>query len=281
MRHSEIAQAPRHRGHDVQQTVGRGRIRGNIVAGHHGQIAGKALRIGDHGIPAARHADAIDQNGHQCQRHDDGLDEVGGGHGAEAAQNRIAHDDERRDQHCGHVIHAEQAVEQLAAGRKARRRIGHEEHDDDDRAQCVQQVALVMEPQGQKLRDRDGVQIGRIAAQTPRNDEPVQPCAHGQTDGRPARRCNAGQVGQTRHSHQQPAGHIAGFGAHRCDQRSHFAAAKVKVGAVVVGFAVGKANEQHCDQIDHDGRNDANRTHDDFPLCFPRFPIRDAMILPH
>ena len=145
--HSEVAQTPRHGGHDVQQAVRGGRVGVRIVAGQHGQVAGQALRIGDHSVPAACHAHAVDQHGDERQRHDDGLDEIGGGHGAEAAQNGVPHDDEGRDQHRRHVIHAEQAVEQLAAGRKARCRVGHKEDDDDDRAQCIEQVALVMEPQ--------------------------------------------------------------------------------------------------------------------------------------
>ena len=62
------------------------------------------------------------------------------------AQDGVPHDDEGRDQHRRHVIHAEQAVEQLAAGHKADT-AGHKEDDDDDRAQSARQVALVMEPQ--------------------------------------------------------------------------------------------------------------------------------------
>ena len=73
---------------------------------------------------------------------------------------------EGRHQHCRHVIYAEEAVEQLAAGAKPER-IRHEEDDDDDCAQSVQQVALVMEAKRQELRYRDGVEVGRIAAEPP------------------------------------------------------------------------------------------------------------------
>ena len=274
--HSEIAEAPRHRGDDVQQTVGGGCVGGRVVAGHHGQVAGQALGVGHHGVPAARRADAVHQHSHQRQRHDDGLDEVGGGHGAETAQNRITHDDEGRHQHRRHVVHPEQAVEQLATGRKAGGRVGHEEDDDDDRAQRVEQVALVMESQRQELRHRDGVQIGRVPPQPPGHDQPVQPCTHRKADGCPAGRGDAGEVGKARHSHQQPAGHIAGLGAHGRDQRTHLAAAKVEVGAVVVGFAVRKPDEQHRHQIDNDGNNDTDVAH----ILSP-FPYKVALILPH
>ncbi len=87
-----------------------------------------------------------------------------------------------------------------------------------------------MESQRQELRHRDGVQIGRVPPQPPGHDQPVQPCAHRKADGRPAGRGDAGQVREAGHSHQQPAGHIAGFGAHGRDQRAHLAAAKVEVG---------------------------------------------------
>ena len=123
----------------------------------------------------AGHDDTVAQHRDEGQRHDHRLDEIGGGDGAEAAEDGIAHDDEGRHQHCCHVIYAEEAVEQLAAGRKARGRIRHEEDDDDDCAQSVQQVALVMEAKRQELRYRDGVEVGRIAAEPPGHDEPVEP----------------------------------------------------------------------------------------------------------
>ena len=242
------------------------------MAGRHGQITGQTLCIFHHSVPAAGHADAVHQHRNERNAHDHRLDEVGGGDSPEAAQNGIAHDDQRRHDHGGHVVHAEQAVEQLAAGRKAGRRVGHEEHDDDDRAQCVEQIALVMEPQGQELRHRDGVQIGGIAPQPPRHDEPVQPGAQRQTNGRPARGRDAGEIRQARHSHQQPAGHIAGFGAHGCDQRTHLAAAEVEVRAVLVGLAVGKAHQQHTRQIEDNGGNDADVRHKSSPSQRPFLP---------
>ena len=267
MGHSKVAEAPRHRGDDVQQAVGRRPAGHGVVAGGHGQVAGKALGVLHHSAPASGHDDAIAQNRHKGQRHDHRLDEVGGGDGPEAAQNGIAHDDKGRHQHGGHVVHPEKAVEQLAAGRKTRSCVGHEKDDDDDRAQSVQQVALVMEAERQELRHGDGVEVGRVAAQTPGHDEPVEPCAQRKADGRPARRGDAAQVGQTRHTHQKPAGHIAGLSAHSRDQRAHLPPAEVEVGAVVVGLAVGEAHQQHGRKIDDDGDDDTDLTHIHFPLC--------------
>ena len=97
-----------------------------------------------------------------------------------------------------------------------------------------------MEPQGKELRHRDGIQIGRVAAQAAGHDEPVEPSAHGKADGRPARRRDTGEICKARHTHQQPAGHIAGFGAH---SRAH--------------------------QIDHNGGNDADIDHLITPLFLP------------
>ena len=264
--HTEVAETPRHGGDDVQQAVGRGPAGHSVVAGRHGQVAGKALGILHHSAPAACHDDTVAQHRNEGQRHDHRLDEVGGGDGAEAAEDGIAHDDEGRHQHCCHVIYAEEAVEQLAAGRKARGRIRHEEDDDNDRAQSVQQVALVMEAKRQELRYRDGVEVGRIAAEPPGHDEPVEPGTQRKADGRPARRGNACQIGQTRHTHQQPAGHIAGLGAHGRDQRSHLPAAEVEVGAVVVGLAVGETHQKHGRKIDDDGDDDTDLTHTRSPF---------------
>ena len=268
MRHAEIAKAPCHGRSDIQQAVGGGTVIGHIVAGHHGQVARQAAGIVQHHIPAAGHTDAVHQHGDQGHAHDDGLDQVGGGHGAEAAHDGVAHNDHGRQDHGDHVVHAKQAVEQLAAGRKAGGGVRDEEHDDDDRAQGVEQVALVMEAQRQKLRHRDGVQVCRVAAQAAGHDEPVEPSAHGKADGRPARGCNTGEVRKARHTHQQPAGHIAGLGAHGRDQRAHLTAAEVEIAAVLVGFAIDKANQQHSHQIDHDGGNDADVDHFRLPLSF-------------
>ena len=74
----------------------------------------------------------------------------------------------------------------------------------------------------------------------------------------------------------EPAGHIAGLGAHGRNQRAHLAAAKVEVGAVVVGFAVRNPDEQHRRQIDNDGNNDTDVAH----ILSP-FPYKVALILPH
>ena len=269
VRHTKVAKAPCHSGNDVQQAVGGGAVVRRVVAGYHGQVAGQAAGVLHHGIPAACHADAVAQHRHQRDAHDDGLDKVGGSDGAEAAHDGVTHNNHRRKDHGDHVIHAEQAVEQLAAGRKTGSSVRDEEHNDDDRAQRVEQIALVMEPQRKELRHRDSVQVGRVAAQAAGYDEPVEPGAHSQADGRPARRRDAGQVGKAGQTHQQPAGHIAGFGAHGRDQRAHLAAAKVKVGTVLVGFAVSKADQQHTHQIDHNGGNDADVDHLITPLFLP------------
>ena len=267
--HAEVAQTPCQRGYDVQQTVGGGGVVCCIVACSHGQVAGQAAGVVQNHVPAACHIDAIHQHRDQRHAHDNGLDQVGGRHSAEAAHDGVAHDDHSGQDHGRHVIHAKQAVEQLAAGGKAGSGVRDEEHDDNDRAQRVEQVALVMEPQGKELRHRDGIQIGRVAAQAAGHDEPVEPCAHSKADGRPARRRDAGEICKARHTHQQPAGHIAGFGAHSRDQRAHRAAAEVEIAAVLVGFAVDKANQQHSHQIDHNGGNDADIDHLITPLFLP------------
>ena len=92
--HAEVAETPCQRGDDVQQTVGGGGVVAASWLASHGQVAGQATGVVQNHVPAACHADTIRQHRHQRHAHDDGLDEVGGGHRAEAAQDGVTHDDQ-------------------------------------------------------------------------------------------------------------------------------------------------------------------------------------------
>ena len=115
----------------------------------------------------------------------------------------------------------------------------------------------LMEPAGEKLRHRDGAQAAGIPPQPPGHKVPVEPGAQRQADGGPGRVTDTGQVGDARQAHEQPAGHIAGLGAHGRDQRPHLAPAQIKIRGVAVGFAEQEPHRKHDQQIGHDCRNDA------------------------
>ena len=89
--------------------------------------------------------DPEEYHGDQGDGHDDALDQVGGGHGQEAAHDGIQNDHRRADQHGDHVIEAEQAVEQLADGGEAGGGVGDEEDDYNDCGNGGEHVVLIAE----------------------------------------------------------------------------------------------------------------------------------------
>lgn len=264
VRHAEIAEAPRERGEDRQQAVGRGSARRRVVGKRHVQIAGQGVCIVHDGLPAACDVDAKEHDHDQCQRHDDALDQVGGGHGEEAAEHCVADDDDGADQH-GHVVfHLEQAVEQRTHRLKAGRGIGHEEHEDDDGGDAGQDVPVVAVTAGEELRNGEGVaRNDRVAPQALGHDQPVEVRANGEADGGPTRLCNAAQIGDARQSHEQPAAHVGCLGAHGRHERAQLAAAQIKFvcGEAAALFAVVVPHVDHAHQIDYDGADHTSLNH--------------------
>ena len=131
MGHAEVAQAPCQHGQGLDKAVIGDLAGGNIGHLHQTQIAGDGTGVIGDSAPAAGHFDAEAQHHDQGDGHDDALDQVGGGHGQEAAHDGIQNDHRRADQHGDHVIEAEQAVEQLADGGEAGGGVGDEEDEND------------------------------------------------------------------------------------------------------------------------------------------------------
>ena len=124
----------------------------------HAQVSGQGSRIGHHGIQAARRGDAEPHNHKERERHDTGLNEVGRADCLEPAHDGVAHDNQGGNDHRPHIIHPEQAVEQLAAGRKTRGRVRYKEHHNRQCGNRIEDVALIVEAPGEEIRHRDGTQ---------------------------------------------------------------------------------------------------------------------------
>ena len=251
MGHAEIAEAPGKRRDDHQRRIAPGGSGEDVRRGGEREIAGDAARVVHHGTPAAGRLCSEEEHDDKRRRHDDGLDQAGDRGGHEAAERAVGHDDRGREQHRRFVIKAEEAVEQLAASREARGRVGHEKDDDHKRADRFDDARGVAEAPREELRHRDAARHRAVTAQTARHDQPVEIGAGGKTDCRPTGLRHAAEHGQSRHAHQQIRAHVRGLGAHRRDHRAEPAPAEVKVlGAAV--FRIGDADEQHTDEIYRD-----------------------------
>ena len=162
--HTEVAQTPGHGGNDGQESIVADLSGGHIAQFGQAQIARHIVGIVAHSRPTAGRLDAEHQNDDQRQRHDDGLNQVGGGHRQETAQNGVDDDNCGTDQHGSRVVKAEQAVEQLTDGGKAGSGVGDEEYDNDKGANAAQELPVVRKALGNELRYGDGVDLGGVNA---------------------------------------------------------------------------------------------------------------------
>ena len=151
------------------------------------------------------------------------------------------------------VVYAEQAVEQLAAGGKARGRVGHKEHHDHQCCQAVEQIFFIVKTLGEEIRHGDSANVAGIAAQTARHHQPVEPCAERQADHRPCNIAQAGKIGKAGQAHQQVAAHIRSLGAHGRYKRPQLAAAQIKIACRFILLRVEKPDKQHTDQVYYNG----------------------------
>ena len=220
MGHTEVAQAPGQGGDDAQGREAARLVGGHVVALGQVQVAGHGGGVGRHGLPATGLADAEEDDEHQGKGHDDALDQVRGRHGQEAAQDRVADDDDGTHDHGHVVVHPKEAVEQRTDGLKAGGSVGDEEDQDDHSGDAGEHILLVPVAPGEEAGDGDGPDVGRVPAQTLGHDEPVEVGADGQANGRPAHLGNAAEIGQAGQTHEQVAAHVRGFGAHGCDHRA-------------------------------------------------------------
>ena len=258
MGHAKVAEAPRQSRSDLEGGIASGGACVNIGACGETQVAGDILGVCDNGVPAAGGVDAENEDDDKCGRHNDALDKARDGGRHETAGRAVGNDDSGGDYHCRHVIKAEKAVEELAAGGKAGGGVGHKEHDDDDRADGLNDLGVIAETHGEEVRHGNGMGLCGILSHSLGDDEPVEICTQCQTYCRPARFGNAAEEGKTGNAHQKVRTHIGSLGAHRGDDRAELSAAEVEVlgrGILRIHYAY----RQHTQQVDNDGNKDADR----------------------
>ncbi len=212
--HAKIPEPPCESGND-----GQGRVRGSAAGGCHiglckAQISGQCFRIFDNcgGTACLYHAEA--DHDKQCDRHDDALDQVGGAYREEAAEGTVGYDDNGRDDHGNHIVHAEQCAEQFTAGGKAGCRIGDKEDDDDHRRDGCQDILFVAITFCKEIRYGDRSYRMGIPADLFRDYKPVQISAGSQSDHGPADIGKSGKVSQPGKPHQQITAHVGCLRAH-------------------------------------------------------------------
>ncbi len=250
MRHAEVAESPCQRGDNRQRRVRAGLACNRIIGLCKAEVAGQLLRAGDDLIPAAGRPDTETKHRQQCNRHDDGLNKIRERRGKKSAGCRIEHDDDRADDHREMIIHSEQRMKKLPAGRKSGRRIGNEKNDDPDRCQKGQYMLCITVPVGEKLRQRNRVRPLRVAAQLLRDQQPVEIRTAGQPDYRPPHIRSACEICQSRQTHQQITAHIRSLGAHRRDQRPELPASQIEIADRLVFLRQPDSDAHHRNQID-------------------------------
>ena len=269
MGHSEVAQAPGQGGDNGEDAVGGGGIGADGVGLGQGQVAGQGSGIFQNGPHAPGLDGGIDQHKEDGNGHDDALDQIRNGGCQEAPSCGVAHNDHGGHQHGRHIVDAEEAGKQLAAGGEAGGRIGNEENDDDHSGQGGEDALFVMEPPGEELGDGVALSDLGIAPQAAGGEEPVEIGPQRQADGRPAHVSRAGQVGQSRQAHEQVAGHIRCLGTHCGHQWSQGASAQIEVGGGGIFLGIVCADPEHTQQVYKNRHGDANgRGHNAHPFSF-------------
>ena len=173
------------------------------------------------GVKTARLDHAKDDDNAQGYGHDDGLNQVHGGHGAEATYRGIADNDDGTDDHGHHIVPAKQAVKQLSDGRQTGGHIGDKENEDNKSRDAHDDGLLLPIPLGDEAGNGDGIQADAVPAQPLRHQKEVQISTESQSNRGPAGIGYTRQVGQAWDAHQQIAAHVAGLGAHCGDQRAN------------------------------------------------------------
>ena len=107
MGHAEVAQAPGHHGDDADKAVGFGGAGGRVIGLGKAEEAGQGAGVVQHGAQAPGLGNAEHHNDGQSCGHDNGLNQVHGGHGRKAAHRGVADDNNSADDHRRHVVPAE------------------------------------------------------------------------------------------------------------------------------------------------------------------------------
>ena len=242
MGHAEVAETPAEAGDDV---LPRGReqpcteVAGHDCAGCVGVLV-NVLKCADIERLGGFYDDGNSQQGNE---HQNALKEVSPADGLEAAEEGVADDDERVDEHCGALRDVgEQAHEHGGACDQRRGDIHGEGNEEYDRTDDLKGLFLRNKAVCQVLGNGDCVVCGNgQLAQPLCAEDPVSRSAECKADAYPdlAEAESEDRAGQT---HEQPRRHIRRLSAHCGDPRSHGAAAEEVVALVLVA-AVEEENQ--------------------------------------
>ena len=170
----------------------------------------------------------IDNDGHQhqCQHHQQTLEEVRPADGGEAAEEGVRHDDEQEHQHSrvGGDLR-EQGAEHRGARHQSGRHVDGVGKQEDQRTDQLQRAGVHRKAVGQVLGHGDGV-IRRLGerAEAAGAEDPVGGGAQGKTDADPHLTEAEGED-RAGEPHQQPCGHIRCLRGQSRDPRPHGTAA--------------------------------------------------------
>ena len=258
MGHTEVTKPPRERGEYFQRAVARRLAGDDVGARAEVEVAGDRLRVLHDGAPPAGNIDAEYEHDDERNRHDKALNKAGDGCRHESAGCAVRDDDSGGDDHRGHVVKAEKTVEKLAACGKAGRRVGDKEDDDGQRADGLDELGLVAEAAGEKVRHGDGIDLHGVSVQTLGNDQPVEICTEAKTDGGPSGLRHAAEERQTGDAHQQVCAHVRRLRAHRGHDGAELSAAEVEVLGRAV-FGIHKSDDEHTNKVHDNGYKNTDR----------------------
>ena len=271
LRHAEVAQAPREHGDDGDDAVVGGRaehglsglddLLAGVVEDRRGHMRAveesrNALEEGDGVVDAAGGRHGADEHHGQREEHEQALDEVGHDHGQIAADDGVREHDGGADHHGQVVVPAEQRGEEFADGHEAAADVHAEEYEDDERSDGGYDIAIVMEALGEEVGNGDRVAGHHgVAAQTACDEFPVEVSTKRQTDGRPHWVGRAGEVGDARQAHKQPAAHVGGFRAQCRQPRSDATPTReILFGGGIGPLGVDEADGQHGREVQDHGQ---------------------------
>ena len=161
-----------------------------------------------------------DNDDHERNRHKDTLYKVRGGNSEESAEDSVADNDDRAENHSYVIFNVEQAVEQCTDRFKSGSGIRNKENQDDKGCNNRNMMLAVIVSSREKVRDRKSTDLIGITAKLACDKKEVKICTDSKSDRCPADFRNTREVCQSRKAHQQVRTHIRCLSTHGCYDRS-------------------------------------------------------------
>lgn len=252
MRLAEIADAPGEQRDELDGAERRSvRLRQRL---QHRRLHARNLR--ERALEAAACHRAADGDDEDREEHHDTLDEIRARDREEAADERIENDRPRADEDRVLIRDAEHRLEQPPRRDEPRRRIDHEENQDENRRHDAQQIRRIVVAVLQELRQRQRVvRELRIFPQAGGDEMPVRPSADGDADGDPAR-VQPREIREPRHAHEHPAAHIRRLRRQRRHPRAELAVAEEIIAHIARAPIVIDADRHHDADVEHERIDD-------------------------